>query len=65
MNGLSREEQIRRLQDSMIDQTNSSYHYQSVNQTYQGGGGNQPGAAPPVYQRPGAKPLKKDDYYCE
>mmetsp|Transcript_8862 Transcript_8862/g.17923 ORF Transcript_8862/g.17923 Transcript_8862/m.17923 type:complete len:405 (+) Transcript_8862:170-1384(+) len=42
----TREEQIRKLQDNMIDPNNTSYHYQAVNQTYQGGGGNQPGAAP-------------------
>lgn len=60
--GLSREEQIRRFQETMEDPKDQSYHFQSVNQTYQGGGGNAPGA---VYQRPGAKPIKADDYYGE
>ena len=64
--GLSREEQIRRFQESMEDPKDQSYHFQSVNQTYQGGGGIAPGAAPSAaYQRPGAKPIKADDYYGE
>ena len=40
--GLSREEQIRRLQESMEDPKDQSYHFQSVNQTYQGGGESPP-----------------------